>query len=256
MQSEELVLYTQQQVSRQHPEVHWDYSELKAVGSGKALPKPPDLLRISIPATLHSTTFDFPQTHDLKREHRVTPPRNYFPITVKPKKSASPTSGRTSYALKLDSSRGIRTSSVRRNACVQSSAKLYSPRPTFPVSKHIKKNNTSPYRIRALAGLRDWLSPTRIATINLGCKLPEFVGDEEQEEGNPAPVSSIKDTEHLERHIEGKGLLSKEPTRSPGRINSLVKALLHPLRKLKKAKTIRDDSLTLSAWKVSTPHNY
>lgn len=257
MQPEELSPL-QYPVSRQHPEVHWDYSELQAIACGKALSRPPDLLRTSIPAILHSTTFDFPHTPETKKEGRVSLQRNCFPITVRPKKSTSPQSGRASYALKLDSTRGNRACSAHRNGTrgVQSYAKLYSPRPTFPVSKHIKKTQTSPYRLRTLTSHRDWLSPTRIATINLGCKLPEFVGSEEQEEGNPAPVPSVKDPELLERRIEVKGLAPKEPPREPGRINSLVKELMHPLRKLKKAKTIRDDSLSLSAWKVATPHNY
>jgi hypothetical protein len=55
----------------------------------------------------------------------------------------------------------------------------------------------------------------------------------------------------MERRIEVTA-----PKQQPGRINSLVKELMHPLRKLKKAKTIRDESISLSAWKVSTPHNY
>lgn len=252
MQSEELVSLTQ--VSRLHPEVHWDFSEIQAMASGKALPRlPPDLLRTSIPATLHSTTFDFSHTPRINPESRANLQRNCFPVSVKPRKSASPLSGRSSYVLKLDSSRAHRASSVRRQGtrAVQSSAKLYSPRPTFPVSKHIKKTQTSPYRLRTFAGQRDWLSPTRIATINLGCKLPEFVGSEEQEEGNAAPVPSAKDTELMERRIEVIA-----PKQQPGRINSLVKELMHPLRKLKKAKTIRDESISLSAWKVSTPHNY
>ena len=257
MQSEEF-LPLQHQVSRQHPEVYWDYSELQAIASGRALSRPPDLLRTSIPATLHSTTFDFPHTPETRKEGRASLQRNCFPITVRPKKSTSPQGGRASYALKLDSARTNRACSVRRNGTreVQSTAKLYSPRPTFPVSKHIKKTQTSPYRLRMLTGHGNWLSPTRMATINLGCKLPEFVGGEEQEEGNSAPVPSVKDTESLERRIEVKGLAPKEPPREPGRINSIVKELMHPLRKLKKAKTIRDDSVSLSAWKVATPHNY
>lgn len=133
---------------------------------------------------------------------------------------------------------------------MKSTEKLYSPRPTFPVNKHIKKTQTSPYRIRALP--KNCLSPSRIATINLGCKLPEFVGEEEQDEGHPAPVSSAKEPDLLERLKDSKEL----PTPVSGRINPIVKILAQPLKKLKKAKTIRDDSFTISAWKVPTPRNF
>lgn len=225
-----------------HSAVKSDSCKQRAATAMKARPLN---ARISTPLT----TFTFsPQR--ARQSHDGFP---CMPASLKLRKSVSPGDTRT----KLD----VSASSPGR---ICATGKLYSPRSSFPI--RFQKMQTSPHEFPRVYTPRNWLSSARIARVNLGCNLPAECHADSFFAPNFAPtVSRAGSAKPRKKSAEPnstlKDKIKKLPLeqiipRSADRTSPLVKLIPKQLKRLPKAKSIRqDDSFSLCSWKVQTPRS-